>query len=510
MNLRSLLLGPSLALGMAAFAQPLPPYLVNISGQVIGCNPSSYVNILTVQNTQPALDIDVPVDANCGFSIDLSMDSFQGWFVVSTACLGAIQSETVTYTVNSFFPDSNYVYVVFNCGNTNTDCLGVPGGNAQPGTACSLDGGVTFGGTWNTSCVCMPNTVTCNACFTVSQTGANPNGGGGTPWSMSVSNCTTGTGPFTYQWWMPDGSTSNSAEPNFIFNMEGVYGICLTIADAGGCTSTLCDTVVVDANGWISSNPVVYDCLQIVNGPNMPGTPCTVFGTTTPGTWSAACACVPDSTTGCQAGFWVMQAYEIDSLNPNGGGSPIPNELWIWNLSSGGSGNYQFVWSWGDGTPDSTDPYPTHFYANGGPYYLCLTMTDNNGCTDTACDSISIDGDGFYTGLAPQENAERSGFTVNVLNQLPTGIDDRPVVEETTAWPNPVEDALNLRFYTTLNGNVPMTITDMNGRVVRMENLLINAGGNNTQVQVGDLAPGLYMLRFGNDARAVALRFVKR
>ena len=105
-QLRCLTLGLAALLCSAAFAQPLPPYQVTVTGTIAGCTPTSYVNITTVQNTQPALDIDVPVDPiSCTFTIDLSMDSFIGWFLVSTPCNGAMQSQSATYTVNSFFPD---------------------------------------------------------------------------------------------------------------------------------------------------------------------------------------------------------------------------------------------------------------------------------------------------------------------------------------------------------------------------------------------------------------------
>ncbi|MBK6893526.1 MAG: hypothetical protein IPH00_10365 [Flavobacteriales bacterium] len=73
---RSLLLGTSLLLGSLAFAQPAPPYPVTISGQVTPCTPAnSYVHIITVQNTLPDLDIDVPLDSNCSYSVTVMMDS---------------------------------------------------------------------------------------------------------------------------------------------------------------------------------------------------------------------------------------------------------------------------------------------------------------------------------------------------------------------------------------------------------------------------------------------------
>ena len=576
------LLGTSASV-LVAYAQPL--YTLIVEGTITGCTTLQQVNIASTPGSVPSYNYTLEVAPNaCFYDTILHFNSPAAGVVVTTMCGGMVLTATDTASFNGVL-DTATVVLNFNCGGQTDDCLGVPGGTALPGTACPTFLGVP--GTWSTDCVCVANTSSCNACFTVSQTGANPNGTGGTPWSMSIANCSTGNAPFTYQWWMPDGSASNSAEPNFIFSMEGVYGICLTIADASGCTSTLCDTVMVDSLGGIYTGTFYYDCNGVLNGPAvagtpcttpagvtgiwsancaciantltdcegvvggpaMPGTPCTVMGggmvftgtwsnncvcdtmgvatdclgilngpnvpgapcqnpaTGLNGYWDANCICVADtSTTGCQAGFWVFQAYEVDSLNPNGGATPIPYELWVWNLSSGLS-PFQFEWDFGDGT-SSFDPYPTHVYGNDGPYNLCLTMSDAAGCTSTYCDSISIDGDGLYWGLAPQDGEVRNGFTINVLNQLPTAVEERSF-NEPRLWPNPVIDALSISFRSTVSGNVPLSIIDLNGRVLLQDNLAYARGANRIDLSAAQLAPGLYVLRIGTDANAMNIRFVK-
>lgn len=438
--------------------------------------------------------------------------------------------------------------------NSVFDCEGTPGGTAVPGTPCDDGNPSTVNDIWNVNCMCTGAFIPpCNACFT---TASNQ------PWVIEFTNCTNGgSAPYTYAWTFSDGSASSIDSPTWTVVLEGEYIACLTIADINGCTSTTCDTFYVDANGGVSTGFVPCTaCIDVVpatDGPAGPLLPWTVFAnncstggpsqytyniswgdgvdngpnphvyagpgsymvciimTSTNGCTSVACDSVfvdvdgtIDPAAPCHAGFWVMQAYEVDSLNPNVG-QPIPNELWVWNLSSGGTGNYQFFWNFGDGT-SSTDPFPTHFYANGGPYNLCLTINDSNGCQDTACDSVSVDGNGIYTGMILEDNYARSGFTIRVLNQLPTGIAERPAFENTAVWPNPVEDMLNLTFNTTLNGNVPMSIIDLNGRVASSTNIRVAGGGNRVEVPVADLAQGMYLLRFGNDENAVSFRFVKR
>ncbi len=690
------------ALGTAAIAQNV----VTVTGTVSPCVGMSYpVHITT--NTVPAIDTTVYTGANCMYSFTFYPIETQGTVGVETSCDGGVTWNAVVGSWNPFLGT-----VVL-----NLSCNGVP---------------------------------SCNACFSVSST---------QPWVVEFTNCTSGgSPPFMYEWTFSDGSVSSQTNPVWTLVTPGVYMACLTITDANACTSTTCDSLYVDDNGGITTDPIIWDCLGVPNGAALPGTPCTtwqgaagVFAlnctciptgtgplndecynptiisanatciptsgdmtgateswspsncgnfisgsandvwfafvatgtsatiqatgdgtpadgldlvlevftdscgigaldcadatfaggseeltlTTTPGTtyyyrlypftgpatttftyttcvisnsasltdcegviggsalpgtpctalgvigtWSTDCTCIPNTPLECEAAFWVMQGYETDPNDPNAV-IPIPNELWIWNLSNSSNmsvnltmtttvgstvatmpagcnsalagasvsgpniltgttiasvncpnvvlsqpavatgtasyvftgtftGNYQFVWSWGDGTPDSTDPYPTHFYASGGPYVLCLTMTDDLGCTDTACDSISVDGNGIYTGMILEESYARSGFTVNVLNQLPTGIPDRPAMESPVLWPNPVDDVINLSFNTTLTGNLPMTIIDLNGREVRKENVRITSGGNKLVIPVNELVSGIYLVRFGNDEKAVSFRFVKR
>jgi len=295
---------------------------------------------------------------------------------------------------------------------------------------------------------------------------------------------------------------------NSVFDCEGVAGgIALP-----GTACTIPGTVLT---GLWSANCVcvpdsgnAIDCLGFINGPNVPGVPCDDNNPLTENSvWDANCDCVPTVLAPCEADFWVMQAYTDTTGNPGGGGEPIPNVLWVWNLSSGGTGLFTFLWSFGDGT-SSTDPFPTHTYANGGPYGLCLTITDNGGCTDTYCDSISVDDDGMISGMAP-EGEVRATFTINVINPLTTGVIEKPELDQLATWPNPVTDELNIQLTSSLRGNVSVDILDLSGRTVLAGNRMLSNGANRLSLPTGDLNPGMYLLRIGNGGETQVLRFVK-
>ena len=280
-----------------------------------------------------------------------------------------------------------------------------------------------------------------------------------------------------------------------------VFGTVGSACDDG---NPLTGNDILDMNcvctGIDSSN---VDCLGLVNGPNVSGTPCTLPNNEI-GTWDIACTCIPDSsTTVCNAGFWVIQAYDSTASGPE----PIPNEVWIWNLSAG-TGPYQFLWNFGDGT-SSTDPYPTHFYASGGPYTLCLTMSDASNCTATYCDSVSVDANGIYNGFAGTPNNNRSGFTINVLQQQPTAIDEQENLNALELWPNPVNDAINLSLLSARGSRLQLSVIDLNGRVVKSTSNAIAKGNNRFNLPVNDLESGMYLLRISDDNNVISRRFVK-
>jgi hypothetical protein len=264
----------------------------------------------------------------------------------------------------------------------------------------------------------------------------------------------------------------------------------------------------VDANGNI--NPVVppvVDCLGITNGPNVPGTACNEPATGVLGTWSPDCQCLPNVSLPCEAGFWVIQAYETSNNGDTTEVQPIPFELWVWNLSSGGTGNYSFVWDFSDGTT-STEAFPTHVYGASGPYNLCLTMMDDSNCEDTYCEEIEVDQDGIL-GMGTGFDV-RNVLTIRVIQELPTGISENVSLEATKLWPNPVVEQFDLVLNSSRSGNLTMTIVDLNGREVSSTNASLLSGTNQLSMDVSDLGPGMYVLRLANGNATSALRFVKQ
>ena len=506
------------------------PYWLTLTGSVSSCYPGQTINLQTVAGTQPAYDLDIPVDPNtCSFLTTVGISSSFATWAASTQCNGQV----ITYAdsaVFNFMGDSAYAYVVFNCGSSNVfDCAGVVNGPAMPGTPCDDGDPATLNDIYQVDCSCSgQDSIGTWDCLQIWNGPDMP----GTP-------CDDGN-PMTFgDVWTPAcvcvGADTSYTDclgvingPNVpgtpcvdFFGTPGIYGPdcscqtnsqadCLGNPGGGALPGTPCTYTPDSGNTWITdiwspncvcgpdSSVFGYDCAGVWNGPAQPGTPCTVPGTVIAGTYSADCVCEPNNPAPCEANFWVIQAMGPDSL-------PIPYELWVWNLSNG---NVAYSWDFGDGTT-STEAYPTHTYSGNGPYNLCLTVADNNGCTDTHCDTVSINSDGIYEGMVVHAEDRQDGFTINVMEPLANGLAELTIDNDVAVWPNPATTQLNVAIVSGMKGQATVTITDLEGRLVSSSRQQFVQGRNQLQLSTDGLRAGMYTLRVAQGATSSSVRFVK-
>ena len=86
--------------------------------------------------------------------------------------------------------------------------------------------------------------------------------------------------------------------------------------------------------------------------------------------------------------------------------------------------------------------------------------------TATYGDSVSVDATGIYNGFAGEPNNNRSGFTINVLQQQPTAINEHENWNALELWPNPVSEEINLSLIGSRSSRLQLSVIDLNGRVV--------------------------------------------
>ena len=211
--------------------------------------------------------------------------------------------------------------------------------------------------------------------------------------------------------WDIDGTTYTNWDPLHTFPGPGAYSVCLTVTDSI-CTSTMCDSILVGGGGGGGCSATFTSSSSPLLGVSFAGTatgtaPFTYswdFGDGSGGTGSSpthmygpgaytACLTITDAT-GCTSTY-------CDSVAIGGGSSCTATYTYTTDTlgnatfagSATGTAPFTYSWDFGDST-FGTGSTVTHSYPPGSSWWVCVTMTDATGCTDTYCDLITISGGG--------------------------------------------------------------------------------------------------------------------
>ena len=131
-------------------------------------------------------------------------------------------------------------------------------------------------------------------------------------------------------------------------------------------------------------------------------------------------------------------------------------------------------WDFGDGTTITNTPSPTHTYTSPGNYPVCVTATNSCG-VNTACHTISIIN------------------SVGDVNGL-TGL---------SIYPNPATHEVTIG-----NAGAGTTLEVYNTVGIRI--LRTSLKGTKDEVDISNLAPGVYLMRFiGRNGNQASGRFIK-
>ncbi|MBR9920521.1 MAG: T9SS type A sorting domain-containing protein [Bacteroidetes bacterium] len=180
-----------------------------------------------------------------------------------------------------------------------------------------------------------------------------------------------GEAPFSYLW-----STGETTQ-TIVVTDEGTY--CVDIADANGCTSSSCVTVVVpgDCSVEVSNNPA--SGLSASATGQAPFTYFWSTGETTaniqPNAPGLYCVTITDNT-GCEATSCEYYGQPNDTCSVEL--QLVQNDTWIQATASGVA---PFTYSWSTGETGAAIQLP----ASGD---VCVTITDASGCVASSCYSI--------------------------------------------------------------------------------------------------------------------------
>lgn len=253
-----------------------------------------------------------------------------------------------------------------------------------------------------------------------------------------------------WTWDFGDGSSpSLSQNPTHTYAAPGTYYVCLEtyFEDATGnsCSETYCDSVTVSSSpvlcfananfssttsGLLANFSNLSTCTNCVNssyawnfggqGTSAQTNPSFTFSA--PGTYNVCLVLTGQNSAGITCIDTFCQNVTVSQItnciaNANFGQSgSFLTKSFLNTSNCSNCVNIQTTWYWtfGDGGT-STLMSPTHTYATGGTYNVCLVMNTANSagitCTDTTCQTITVLAPGCYA---------TAGFTNTVAGNTAT------------------------------------------------------------------------------------------
>lgn len=159
---------------------------------------------------------------------------------------------------------------------------------------------------------------------------------GNAPLPVSFSSAVVGGNPpYTYSWNFGDGDSSTDQNPSHTFDIASTYSVVVTVRDVDGDIAS--DTVEIS---------VADDSLPIASA----------------------------------------------SASPDEGIAPLA--VSFFGAAIGGDAPLTYSWSFGDGSPASSEQNPSHTFTSAGTFDVTLIVTDSDGDSDSDSVTVQVSDDG--------------------------------------------------------------------------------------------------------------------
>jgi PKD repeat protein len=313
---------------------------------------------------------------------------------------------------------------------------------------------------------------------------------------FKIDSCTvyfadfSGTGAGTtitnWYWDFGDGNTSTVQNPTHVYAASGTYTVCLTIvgANAAGqqCKDRICNTLTVQGCG--QDNPCkvsakfdykIDGCGAYFTDYSVTGAGTTItswfwdFGdgnTSTlqnpshiyaaPGSYNVCLNVVGVNAAGVKCEDKICLIITVKDCGQTSDCKLYPKfdfkidscmvSFFDFSGTATGTTITSWYWDFGDGNTSSIQN-PTHLYTASGNYTVCLLITGVNAagvkCENKICLPVSV-----QNCLRPGSNMDKADASILAV------------------YPNPANDVVNISFKMNVAGQVNISISDVQGRIV--------------------------------------------
>ncbi|MEP7169073.1 MAG: PKD domain-containing protein, partial [Bacteroidota bacterium] len=321
-------------------------------------------------------------------------------FTTSPTCL----SSTLPFTNTSTISNGNIISYSWNFGDSTTSSLQ----NPTHQYANSGIHSVTLIATSGNSCVDSVMHPTGVGAEPTADFGSSPSCFGTSTDFTDLSTITNGT-ISSWDWNFGDGSSSTSQNPSHLYIAPGTYTVSITVASGGGCTATFTASVTVNpipvadfSNPPVCKNAVTdfTDLSTMQNGSinNYAWT----FGDggtsvvqnpshnyASDGSYTASL--IVTSDLGCtDTATHTVIVNPLPVVTFTAPAACLDNATIFSDGSTVTSGNITgWYWEFGDGI-SSNQQNPIHTFNNDGTFSVLLVVTSNNGCSDSATQSVIV------------------------------------------------------------------------------------------------------------------------
>lgn len=226
--------------------------------------------------------------------------------------------------------------------------------------------------------------------------------------------------------------------------------------------------------------------------------------------WRVRATCSSGSGNYVQAQFTTAGAaatcpgsYDVSTNGNTSGASLIPLNTGVYGTIStkGDNDYYKFTITTGGTITLSLTTLPADYQLSLLNSSGTVLQSSTNGGTSSETISRTVAAGNYYARVYPRNNGAFNAGSCYTLN-VQTGTASRNGGETVTSVnnkfvvsPNPAGYKVNLAFTIPVSGNAIITVMNQTGAIVSKKTLAVNAGENIRNLDVSNLASGLYFIK---------------